>query len=439
MLKFGPTGFDPDFLSNPENLNLTEWFDAFPTDDGAVIPAMAVDNPLTGLSLQLDSGFLDALFAEGGNTVGGDGADPDDDIAPAFGTGISDDGPEASISAAGAFEPGEQAFFSIQVSEDFATGFRTDELPINAIPFSAESAPGARGAPADSDLVFLDLDFSAKGGNGGGGGGGGGKKVKESDSEPSADPNVLSTYTSGDENIDDSFEYNIQINFKGSWTVDLQAAVVDSADWISDLIEGDIFDVFYRGKIIDDIRIDAEMTAIDGVGGILGRAGPTAIRIDGGLPALAIMEFDVADAAFYNSQSGGMLWDDIVTHEMMHTVGFGTIWNYLGLLAGGGTDNPTFTGENATGVYEASSFYDPDSGYPVSGDPDFGVPVEGNIGPGSDDSHWDDDTFGNEIMTGYISPDNYLSDMTVASLEDLGYATVWPDNSLPPVEDIFIA
>ncbi len=126
-------------------LNLTEWFDAFSTEGGAGIPALAVDNPLTGLSLQLDSGFLNALFAEGGTTVGGDGAGPDDDIAPEFGTGISDDGPEVSISAAGTFEPNEHGLFATQVRVDFATGFRTDELPIDAISFSAESglAPSA--------------------------------------------------------------------------------------------------------------------------------------------------------------------------------------------------------------------------------------------------------------------------------------------------------
>ena len=387
--------------------------DAFPTDGWAGIPALAVDNPLTGLSLQLDSGFLNALFAEGGTTVGGDGAGPGDDIAPGFGTGISDDGPEVSVSAAGTFEPGGHGFFGTQVSEDFATGFRTVELPIDAISFSAESGPGASGAPADSDLIFLDFEASAKGGvKGGNGGKGGGGD----------DPNVLSTYTSGDPNLDDSFEYNIEINFKGSWTADLQAAVIDSADLISVLITDDIFDVFYRGKIIDDIRIDAKMTEIDGIGGILGQAGPTAIRIDGGLPATAIMEFDVADAAIFNtmpSGTEGTLWDDIVTHEMMHTVGFGTIWTYLDLLSGGGTATPTFTGENATAVYEAAA------GVTSSG----GVPVEGDGGPGTRDSHWDEETFGNEIMTGYINDsDNYLSDMTVASLEDLGYATVWsPD------------
>ena len=396
--------------------------DAFPTDGWAGIPALAVDNPLTGLSLQLDSGFLNALFAEDGTTVGGDGAGPGDDIAPGFGTGISDDGPEVSVSAAGTFEPGEHGFFATQVSEDFATGFRTVELPIDAISSAAESGPGAGGAPADSDLIFLDFGVSGKGGvpNGGKGNGGGGDD---------GDPNVLSTYTSGDEG-----GYNIEINFKGSWTADLQTALINTSELISDLIVGDIADVFYRGKIIDDIRIDAKLTEIDGEGGILGRAGPTAIRTDGYLPATAIMEFDVADATIFNSMPSGTegtLWDDIVTHEMMHTVGFGTVWTYLDLLSGGGTDNPTFTGQNATDVYEASAFYDPTSGYPVSGDPDFGVPVEGNIGPGSDDSHWDDEIFGNEIMTGYIDTDgsdNYLSDMTVASLEDLGYATVWsPD------------
>ena len=170
-------------------------------------------------------------------------------------------------------------------------------LPIDAISFYAESGPGASGAPADSNLIFLDLEFSGKGGVPKGGGG---KKVKDG-----KDPNVLSKYISGDDNIDDSIEYNIEINFKGSWTADLQAALINTSELISDLIVGDIPDVFYRGKIIDDIRIDAKLTDIDGVGGILGQAGPTAIRTDGFLPATAIMEFDVADAAFFKYPAFG--------------------------------------------------------------------------------------------------------------------------------------
>ena len=417
MVKFGSTEFDPGFLLNPDNL--TDWFDAFSTDGGAAIAGIALDNPLTGLTLQLDSDVLNALVAEDGVAGGEDGADSGDTIAPEFGSGISDDGPDISISAAGAFEPGGHGIFATQVSADFATGFRTDELPINAISFPAEGGLGASGAPADSDLIFLDFGASGKGGvpggNGGGKGGGGGGGGGD-------DPNVLSSYISGD-----AGGYNIEINFKGSWTSDLQTAFIEVSELISDLITGDIADVFFRGKIIDDIRIDAKLEEIDGEGGILGRAGPTAIRSDGYLPATAIMEFDIADAANFNtmpSGSVGTLWDDIVTHEMMHTIGFGTIWTYLDLLSGGGTDDPRFIGVNATDQYEYT-FDVTNSG---------GVPVEGDGGSGTRDSHWDEETFGNEIMTGYINnSDNYLSDMTVASLDDLGYETVWT----PP--DLLIA
>ena len=277
------------------------------------------------------------------------------------------------------------------------------------IEIPAESGPGANGAPADSDLIFLDFGYSAKGGVPGGNGGGGGGKDKGG-----GDPTVLSKYVSGDEG-----GYNIEIIFKGSWTSDLQTAFINSAEQVSDLIVGDIADVVYRGKTIDDIRIVAKLTDIDGPGGILGQAGPTAIRTDGYLPATAIMEFDIADAATFSTMSSGSegtLWDDIVFHEMMHSIGFGSIWTYQDLLSGGGTDNPTFTGSLATDVYEATS------GVTNSG----GVPVEQDGGPGTRDSHWDEETFDNEIMTGYLNnSDNYLSDMTVASIEDLGYDTVF--------------
>ena len=373
---------------------------------------------MTGLSVQLDNDALDALLGDGITTLGGDGAAPGDDIATGLGVGISDDGPEIGLFAAGAFEPGEQAFFAIQVSEDFTSGFRVDELPINAIPLSAENELGASGTPADNDLIFLDFGASGKGGVPGGNGGGG-KGGKGGGNE---DPNVLSEYISGDLG-----GFNIEIDFKGSWTSDLQTAFVDSSELLSDLIVSDISDVFYRGKTIDDIRIDAKLTDIDGDGGILGQAGPTAIRTDGFLPATAIMEFDVADATTFNampSGSEGTLWDDIVNHEMMHSIGFGTVWSYLGLLSGGGTADPRFTGEKATAEYEAAA------GVTNSG----GVPVEQDGGQGTRDSHWDEETFDNEIMTGYINnSDNFLSDMTVASLDDLGYDTVWT----PP--DLLIA
>ena len=158
------------------------------------------------------------------------------------------------------------------------------------------------------------------------------------------------------------------------------------------------------------------MKEIDGEGNILGQAGPTAIRTDGYLPATAVMQFDIADANALNAD-GIDLWQDVVFHEMLHSVGFGTVWSYLDLLDGAGTDNPLFNGAAATSIYEDD--------FGLTGT--LGVPVEQDGGSGTRDSHWDEETFDNEIMTGYIDTANYLSEMTVASLEDTGYVTFWDD------------
>jgi hypothetical protein len=120
------------------------------------------------------------------------------------------------------------------------------------------------------------------------------------------------------------------------------------------------------------------------------------------------MQFDVADATNYDGKG---LFDDIVMHEMLHSIGFGTIWSDLNLLSGAGTSNPTFTGSQAVAAYHLV--------YPLA--PAGNIPVEQDGGAGTRDSHWDDLKFGNELMTGYINTNNDLSYMTIASLADLGY------------------
>ncbi|MEH6633127.1 MAG: leishmanolysin-related zinc metalloendopeptidase [Halopseudomonas aestusnigri] len=260
---------------------------------------------------------------------------------------------------------------------------------------------------ASKDLIFLDDQPFAKPDNPGNGNGNGGGN--DGGDNGTGDPTILGEYLSGDDSIQDSQEFNILIDFKGSWTESLQDAFVWAADWITDIIISDIPDVRFRGKTIDDIKITAELTAIDGEGGILGQAGPTAIRTDGFLPALGKMEFDSADASYFDSID---LWNSIVIHEMLHTVGFGTIWDNLGLISGLGTSTPTFNGPESILAY-ADLF----SG---AGE----VPLEWGEGSGTDYSHWDDALFGNEIMTGYISSSNVITGLTVASLDDLGYDTV---------------
>jgi hypothetical protein len=215
-------------------------------------------------------------------------------------------------------------------------------------------------------------------------------------------------YISGDPNIDDASEYNIQITFKGTWTAELRQAFISAAEAISDFILGDIPSAGTRRSPVDDILITASLVSIDGPGGILGQAGPDAVRAGSFLPSRGTMQFDSADAAAY--QAAG-LFDDIVLHEMLHTVGFGTIWNELDLISGG-----FFNGALANAVYPGTGL----------------IPVETNGGAGTAYSHWDDDTFDNELMTGYIDNDNYLSYMTIASLGDLGYSVVSGASYAPP-------
>ena len=85
------------------------------------------------------------------------------------------------------------------------------------------------------------------------------------------------------------------------------------------------------GGVIDDIRISASLVYIDGVGGTLSWAGPSAARSDSWLPTEGVMVFDSADAQTYLDAGS---WYDIVLHEMLHSIGFGTVWNLMGLKTG---------------------------------------------------------------------------------------------------------
>jgi Leishmanolysin len=50
------------------------------------------------------------------------------------------------------------------------------------------------------------------------------------------------------------------------------------------------------------------------------------------------------------------------------------------------------------------------------------IPVEEDGGPGTRGSHWDDESFDTNLMTGFIAlGDSPLSVMTISSLQDLGY------------------
>lgn len=207
--------------------------------------------------------------------------------------------------------------------------------------------------------------------------------------------------------------FAIEVRFLAGLSQRQQDAFANAAMRWTQVIIGELPSVMVDGELVDDVLILAEGADIDGPGRILGQAGPTAIRPAAAGPAAAIpakgrMIFDSADLA--QLEESGTL-DDVITHEMGHVLGVGTIWEQKGLLAGARTDNPVFVGLAARIEFGT-----------LLGDEPTDVPVENRGGPGTADSHWREDLFRDELMSGFISAaPNPLSRLTAASMQDLGY------------------
>jgi len=207
--------------------------------------------------------------------------------------------------------------------------------------------------------------------------------------------------------------FTIEVRFLGGLTQTQKNAFKIAADRWTRVIVGDLPSVQVDGEIIDDIVIQAQGQAIDGPGGILGQAGPTRLRpANAGsaafLPAKGKMAFDTADL---KKMEQNKTLNDVITHEMGHVLGIGTVWSMKKLLKGAGGSNPTFTGKNAMREYGV-----------LRKGTAKAVPVENTGGQGTADSHWRESVFRSELMTGFVgAAGNPLSRLTAASLQDLGY------------------
>lgn len=232
--------------------------------------------------------------------------------------------------------------------------------------------------------------------------------------------------------------YNITLQFKGLWPIALQNVFIAAADRISTIILGDLPAVKVGAAMVDDILISAELASIDGPGGMLGQAGPTALRSASLLPATATMRFDDADAKSYYNQG---LFDEIVTHEMLHSIGFGAIWDRMDLISQAGFIGPNAVAEydrlvDAYAASQGASTTLPNGTSLLRG----AVPIELEGGEGTAHAHWSEAALDTELMTGWLdlpravsamAPDP-LSTLTVASLRDLGYTV-----SATPAVDLY--
>jgi Leishmanolysin len=208
--------------------------------------------------------------------------------------------------------------------------------------------------------------------------------------------------------------FTIEVRFLSGLTPRQEDAFARAADRWSRIIVGDLPTVVFDGEVIDDVSILAQGVPIDGEGRVLGQAGPTHLRpATAGraalLPVRGIMSFDTADLA--KMESEGTL-NDVITHEMGHVLGVGTLTRRKRLIRGAGTANPVFTGEGAMREYAALR----GNAHPIP------VPLENTGGRGTAEAHWRETIFHAEMMSGIIrGPGNPLSRLTAACLADLGY------------------
>ena len=172
-----------------------------------------------------------------------------------------------------------------------------------------------------------------------------------------------------------------------------------------------VFDPTY-GEI-DDIRINIQLGLLsgdsDGDGNTLAQGQPLLFRTGApGLPYLAEIGVDQADLDNPELST-------IVAHEIGHCLGFpnSNSWR-LNVIPAGSVTPTNFIGANAVREYNLL--------FGAAADP-AGVPIEQDGGAGTAFAHWDDTTFGNELMTGTLdfTSTNPLSVITVGAFNDMGY------------------
>lgn len=228
-------------------------------------------------------------------------------------------------------------------------------------------------------------------------------------------------------------DYEINLEFSGSeFSRDRQKVFIQAAQRWMNVIEGDLqaieeidlpagddvcttFNTPAFVGTIDDLLIFASIEPIDGEGNILGQAGPAFTRTSNNLTLVGCMQFDSADVEALEDEK---TFSQVILHEMGHVLGVGSLWEESPSLL----DEPCFNNQGATPGFKGSRAVLEFDGLGETGNP----PVENNGGAGTRCSHWDEDFFDNELMTGFLGGTtsatvNSLSALTIASMEDLGY------------------
>jgi Domain of unknown function (DUF4114) len=129
--------------------------------------------------------------------------------------------------------------------------------------------------------------------------------------------------------------FDIDLVFEDGFS-DSQQAIIESATRSVELmiLQG-LPDGVVDGQWVDDLRIQLSIQDLDGAGGTLARSRVDVLRTDGtALPLQSITQFDRVDIA-HLEQSGRLF--NVMQHELLSAMGFGTLWEQNGLVANNGT------------------------------------------------------------------------------------------------------
>ena len=222
--------------------------------------------------------------------------------------------------------------------------------------------------------------------------------------------------------VNEAAGFQIDVSFVGNVSDKTKVAAREAADRWQSIITGDLPSTMVNGVYVDDFTLVVREEMVDGPSNALAYASPTRTDANG---QMIVQKRSTSNTAYGGTavvdiaDRDNAQIKDILVHEIGHALGVGPFWRLeyimpyakpLGLVKNLMTDNPIYVGRYALAEYRKL----------VPGA--VGVPLEAGGGGGTRGAHWSEAVFGNELMTGYLSPTMPLSRITVGALQDLGYS-----------------
>lgn len=207
--------------------------------------------------------------------------------------------------------------------------------------------------------------------------------------------------------------FDIDLRLKSPFSDSQRLHFLDAERYWESMIVG-----YQPGISLSTLDIVAAAEQVDGGSGVLGFAGLTAVKTQGGfvVPMAGALTLDSDDLA--SLEASGRL-GPVIAHEIGHLIGFGLLWTANDVYAAG---SGRYRGAAGIAAYRAE--FDPDAAF---------VPVELTGGAGTRDFHWAEAWAGGrfELMTGLLNAPAFVSRTTIASFQDIGYAVAPGFSAVP--------